>query len=428
MSHNSNGTRVERVEKATILALAEDITQKTKDITEYLQANGYDQPTDSATSSRYPDTVEYAVLYGKLKRCLEDLNYLVEGPKRHFRELCCQGYELAAIQVALEFGFFEIVPLEGQISIEALAEKAGVDFDRTCRIVRLLVTEFIFQEPVPGVIAHNPSSYLLHVDEEIRSTLHYTLDEMLKAASATADNVKASPLEYDSALTPFATLHGIPIFKFYEKDTQRSIRFAKAMAGWAKLNLNINALKEAFPWDELKGTVVDVGGGSGKVSITLAQSFPGLKFIVQDSVDMHAAGQALLTDETRDRVSFMQHSFFDPQPVGGAAAFILRACALNWSDRDVVTMFRSLVPGLERSESTTPLLINDLVLPPQGTLTRDFERGLRQIDLIMLVGFGGKLRTQSEFAALLKEADERYEIRNFYPEGLMGLLEVYLQR
>ncbi|CRL28214.1 O-methyltransferase, family 2 [Penicillium camemberti] len=428
MSHKSNDTLIETVGRTNLLALAEDITQKTKDITEYLQANGYPQPTLSADSVAHPETVEYVVLYGKLKRSLEDLKYLVEGPKRHFRELCCQGYELAAIQVALEFNFFEIVPLEGQISIEDLAEKAGVDLDRTNRIVRLLVTEFIFQEPTLGYIAHSPSSYLLHVDEEIRSTVHYTLDEMLKAASATADNVKSSPLKYDSALTPFTTRHGIPIFNFYEKDTQRSIRFAKAMAGWSKLNLNINALKEAFPWNELKGTVVDVGGGSGKVSVTLAESFPDLKFIVQDSVDMHVAGQSLLTDETRDRVSFMQHSFFNPQPVGDAAAFILRACALNWSDSDVVTMFRSLVPGLERSEPTTPLLINDLVLPPQGTLTRDFERGLRQIDLIMLVGFGGKLRTQSEFAALLKEADERYEIRNFYPEGLMGLLEVYLRR
>jgi hypothetical protein len=37
------------------------------------------------------------------------------------------------------------------------------------------------------------------------------------------------------------------------------------------VNLNINALKEAFPWGNLKGTVVDVGGGSGKVSITLAE-------------------------------------------------------------------------------------------------------------------------------------------------------------
>jgi hypothetical protein len=173
------------------------------------------------------------------------------------------------------------------------------------------------------------------------------------------------------------------------------------------------------------------------------QQFPALKFVVQDSADMHAAGQSLLTDDIRGRVSFMQHSFFEPQLVGDAAAYILRACALNWCDQDVVTMFRSLMPGLERSEPTmfrslmpglerseptTPLLINDLVLPAQGTLTRDFERGMRQIDLIMLVGFGGKLRTEVDFEALLKQADERYEVCSFRPEGLMGLLEVYLRR
>jgi hypothetical protein len=68
----------------------------------------------------------------------------------------------------------------------------------------------------------------------VRVRLDCRVDEMLKAASATADNVKASPHEYDSALTPFATRHSLPIFNYYEKDFQRSIRFAKAMAGWAK--------------------------------------------------------------------------------------------------------------------------------------------------------------------------------------------------
>ncbi|KAJ5365629.1 S-adenosyl-L-methionine-dependent methyltransferase [Penicillium concentricum] len=428
MSHDFNGLLVDTVNRANLLSLAEDITQMTKEITEYLQSNGCPQPTLSADYVGHPETVEYTVLYGKLKNSLEDLLHLVRGPKRHVWDICCEGYELAAIQVALQFKFFEIVPLEDQISIEALAEKAGVDLDRTRRIVRLLVTKFIFEEPTQGYIKHNTSSYLLHVDEEIRSTMQYTMDEMFKAASATADNVMASPLKYDSALTPFCTRHGMPPFKFYEKDTQRSIRFAKAMAGWSKLNLNLNALKESFPWNEIKGTVVDVGGGSGKVSITLAQSFPDLKFIVQDTVDMHAAGQSLLTDQTKDQVSFMQHNFFDPQPVGDAAAFLLRMCALNWCDRDVVAIFRALVPGLERSEPTTPLLINDVVLPPHGTLTRNFNRGLRQADVLLMVIFGGKLRTQSEFAALLKEADERYEIRNFYPEEFMGLLEVYLLR
>ncbi|KAI9752217.1 MAG: hypothetical protein M4579_005720 [Chaenotheca gracillima] len=433
MSTQTNGVHTNGVaSKATshkdLLALADDVVQQTQAVAEYLRANQYAEPTGAPDDTGRPETLEYAKLHGGLKRSIDDLQYLVEGPKRHFRTLCCQGYELAAIQVALDFNFFGIVPAEGQISFESLSKKAGVDLDRTRRIVRSLATSFIFREPTPGYVAHNPSSYLLHTDEEVRSTLHYTLDEMLKAASSTADNVRASPYEYDSALTPFMTRHGLPIFDFYEKDAPRSVRFAKAMAGWAKLNLNINALKEAFPWESLKGTVVDVGGGSGKVSITLAQSFPAIDFIVQDSADMHAAGQSLLTDDVRNRVSFAQHSFFEPQPVGNAAAFILRACALNWCDRDVVTMFRALVPGLERSPPTTPLLINDLVVPPQGTLTRDVERGLRQIDLIMLVGFGGKLRTEAEFGALLKEADGRFEIQSFRPEGLMGLLEVYLRR
>ncbi|TQV90964.1 MFS drug efflux transporter [Cordyceps javanica] len=110
---------------------------------------------------------------------------------------------------------------------------------------------------------------------------------------------------------------------------------------------------------------------------------------------MHAAGQKLLTEELRGRVKFMQHSFFKPQSVSNAAAFIMRACALNWCDQDVVTMFRALVPWLEKSDPSTPLLINDLILPAQGTLTRDVERGMRQIDLVMLVCFGGKLRSEA---------------------------------
>ncbi|OCK84503.1 S-adenosyl-L-methionine-dependent methyltransferase [Lepidopterella palustris CBS 459.81] len=380
--YDANGT----VSKATddLLALADDVVRHTQAVAKYLRVNNYAQPTFAPDSISRSETPEYVKLHSSLKQSLDNLQYLVEGPKRHFRALYCQGYELAAIQVALDFNFFTIVLAEGQISLEELAKEAGVDIDRSSRIVRLLATEFIFREPTPGYVAHNLSQYLLHVDEEIRSTLHYTssptIDEMLQAASSTADNVRESPHSYDSALTPFVTRHGLPIFEYYAKDSQRSIRFAKAMAGWSKLNLNINALKDAFPWGNLKGTVVDVGGSSGKDSITLAQQFPALDFIVQDSADMHAAGQKLLTDDIRGRVSFMQHSFFDPQPVGDAAAFILGT--------------------LERS------------------FERGFEHGLRQIDLIMLVGFGGKLRTEVEFGALLKQADKRFEFAALTPRVL----------
>ncbi|KAH8194549.1 hypothetical protein TruAng_011284 [Truncatella angustata] len=192
---------------------------------------------------------------------------------------------------------------------------------------------------------------------------------------------------------------------------------------------SIPKLKSYFPWTEISGSVIDIGGGSGHISIILARLYPHLKFIVQDETDdMLNQGQKLLTDDVRDRISFQKASFFEPQPVKGAAAYLIRQCTHNWADHDVVRMFRAVVPGLEGSAPGTPLLINDIVLPEPGTLPLNWEREMRQADMVMLVSFGAKQRTKKEFEALLKEADPRYGIRKISDEGALGLIEVVLQK
>ena len=37
------------------------------------------------------------------------------------------------------------------------------------------------------------------------------------------------------------------------------------------VDLHIDELRDYFPWESLKGTVVDIGGGSGHISIALAR-------------------------------------------------------------------------------------------------------------------------------------------------------------
>lgn len=143
---------------------------------------------------------------------------------------------------------------------------------------------------------------------------------------------------------------------------------------------------------------------------------------------MLAEGRDSLTDELRGRVTYLQHSFFEPQPTKDAAAFLIRQCTHNWADQDVVTIFKSFVVGLEGSSPSTPLLINDIIIPEPGTWPRHQERLVRQVDMVMLVNCGAKQRTKAEFETLLKEADPRYEIRNVYDNGPLGLLEVYLRR
>lgn len=116
---------------------------------------------------------------------------------------------------------------------------------------------------------------------------------MLKAAAESSVALKAEPYESDSVHCPFYMRHGIPIFKYYSKYPENAGRFAKAMAGWRKskrvtiftlvlidlspltksneVENSVTELRDNFPWADLKGTVVDIGGGSGHVAIILAR-------------------------------------------------------------------------------------------------------------------------------------------------------------
>ncbi|KAI1635392.1 S-adenosyl-L-methionine-dependent methyltransferase [Biscogniauxia mediterranea] len=412
----------------SIFGLAERILEDTKTITKYLQAENISSPTFSPGSTSLPRRLDCQGLLSGLKTSLEDLQRLIEGPEKFYRHFLMRGYELAAFQVALDFGFFTLVPSEGDISLDDLASRAGLDKDRTARVIRLLITHRFFQERRLGFISHNSFSIALQ-DDELRSVVHYSLDEMIKAAVESSTSFKADPYESDSVHCPFYKRHGVPIFQYYSKHPEHAGRFARAMAGWRRMEDSITELRDNFAWADLKGTVVDIGGGSGHVSIILAHEFPQLNFVVQDETDdMLGQGQRLLTDDVRDRVSFAKANFFEPQPFKGAAAYLLRQCAHNWADKDVVAMFKAVVPGLEGSSPETPLLINDIVLPEPGTVSRLSEREMRQADMVMMVSFGSKQRTRAEFDALLKEADPRYEIRKAHDRGALGLLEVYLKR
>ncbi|KAI0478370.1 O-methyltransferase [Xylariaceae sp. FL0804] len=412
-----------------VLRLAARIVQQATSVDDYLRNNNLKKPIDAVSSYEPPETLEYQSLTSTLVSSLEELRDVVEGPRAHMRSLICGGYDLAAFQVAFELDLFSLVPKDGDIEIRELAHKAGADVDRVARVLRMMATHRVFQEKKPGVVSHTAASVLFCQDEDLNAAGHYTLDEMLKAVSSAGDCVKASPFESDSTHSPFNTRFGMPLFPYYKQNPKFAARFAKAMAGATQVDRQITELQNDFRWDQLQGKVVDVGGGSGHISVVLAKAFPSLEFVVQDgSPEMLAQGKNLDLGTAKGRVSWMQHDFFQPQPLRDVGAFFIRQCTHNWSNRDVVMILRAFVPGLEGSRSGTPLLINDTILPEPGTIPVHAERGLRQMDMLMFVCLGAKQRTRAEFEMLLKEADERYIIKGVHSEGTMGLLEVHLRK
>lgn len=411
-----------------LVALAESILQQTKNISQYLKSHAHSEMTFDSVYTEPPNDPEFVQLQDSLKTSLEDLRFLADGPTRFYRSFFMTGYLLAAFQLALDLAFFDLVPPDGAISFQELAGKSGLDADRTKRVVCYLATHHVFRISQSGLVSHTAFSIAMR-DEELRSVVHYSFDEMLKAAVETGTSLKATPQESDKTHCPFTSRHGVSIFEYYAKHTDKALRFAKAMAAYRRMENSTVELRDNFPWQRLEGTVVDIGGGSGHISMALAREFPNLKFIVQDdSEDMLSDGQRLLTPDIQDRMVFQKQSFFAPQPCRDIAAFVIRQCTHNWADDDVIVMFKSVVPGLEGSSPDTPLLINDIVMPEVGTVPRLKERAMREADMVMMVSFGAKQRTKAEFDILLKKADPRFEIRKVHDTGALGLLEVYLHR
>jgi hypothetical protein len=142
-----------------------------------------------------------------------------------------------------------------------------------------------------------------------------------------------------------------------------------------------------------------------------AQEYPSLRFIVQDlSEQMLSQAREESLSSLGGRVTFQRHNFFEPQPVHDASAFLLRQCLHNYNDIDAIKITRAIVPALEKCAPGTPLLLNEVILPENGSTARHIEHHLRQVDMTMMVVLGAKQRSRREFERLLKQADPRYEV------------------
>ena len=146
----------------SIGSLVEEISCLSARISRYLNTSSQAHPTSGAVTTALPDTDEFEAVRAPLNDAALDLLRLVNGPERTLRSFFFSHYDLAALQVALDRGFFKHVPLpevgvksdaQGIVdnpsarsaSIQQIADKAGMDPDRTARVMGLLATHRIFQ-------------------------------------------------------------------------------------------------------------------------------------------------------------------------------------------------------------------------------------------------------------------------------------------
>ncbi|KIW93077.1 uncharacterized protein Z519_05682 [Cladophialophora bantiana CBS 173.52] len=412
--------------------LAKHISSATSILAQYLASNGLPDLSFDKDAPLYmsdlPEDIQTA--RRRLREAAHELYVLSTGPSEHIRWLSCNYHDCSSLRWIYHFRIAEFVPLDGEKSFSDVAKDANVDEARLKRVLRQAMTNKIFCEPRVGFVAHTAASSALVRDQGTLNWVGYTLGESFPASTKVVEATeKWGPSEEKNHCgwnIAFDT--DLPIFQYLSSHPQRAGRFAETMKALTSTDgYHIRHLTDGYPWgDFTEGTVVDVGGSVGHMSIGLAEKFPQLKFVVQDLPDIVAVGEPALPPELKDRVSFQAHDFFTPQPVQGADVYLLRFILHDYSDTHATLILKSLLPALK---STSKLLVMDGVLPEPGSMAPSEERQIRVMDLEMMTNFNAKERELDDWRSLFSRADPRLKIANVIkpPGSVNSIIEAVLE-
>jgi hypothetical protein len=345
-----------------------------------------------------------------------------------------QSFQFAsALGVANHFHIAEHVPTEpgSEISFQDLSAKVGLDVNRLKRVLRVNTAHRVFTEPHVGYIAHTAASKVM-LDPDASAWIGHQMEEIYKGSARVIDTFHKYEHSDDVNETALAlALDGRTYWEYLEREPWKVQRFADALRYVSSHGReDVRHVIETFDWNKFgKTTVVDVGGSSGRVAISIAKVAPELNFIVQDLPEVAATAKKMIESkenqlESSNRVTFQAHDFFQPQPVrDDATVYMYRQILHDWPDKDAISILKALVPALNDGDT---LLLFEAIQPLPNTVPNEIERLIRAADYLMLQKHNSPERTLDMWKSVLDRADPRFEYVSHYtpPGSNDGMIEV----
>jgi SAM-dependent methyltransferase len=146
--------------------------------------------------------------------------------------------------------------------------------------------------------------------------------------------------------------------------------------------------------------LLDVGGGYGTVLAAILRAHPHMTGAVLDlAYHEDRARAALAAEGVGDRADFIGGSFFESVPAG-FDCYLMKSIIHDWADAESQAILRNTAAAAGKGGT---ILIVDQVLPEIADADPANHSAFRT-DITMLLGTGGRERTEAEFGALLKSA------------------------
>jgi hypothetical protein len=148
------------------------------------------------------------------------------------------------------------------------------------------------------------------------------------------------------------------------------------------------------------GVVVDLGGGHGELLTAIVRQQPRLRGLLLELPHALEGARATLREAgLSTRVDVLGGDFFESVP-HGAELYLLKSVLHNWNDQNCARLLdrcRSAMSDKAR------LCVIERVRPEHAG-TGEADRVVARNDLNMLIGVGGRERTQDQLTALFGAA------------------------
>ncbi|HZQ60802.1 MAG TPA: methyltransferase [Casimicrobiaceae bacterium] len=308
-----------------------------------------------------------------------------------------------ALAAAAELGLAQALA-RGPTDVDELAAQVGCDGDALQRLLRALASLGLCEQREANVFALTPAGAIL--DPRHVPSLHHWL--LWWGRYMWTEWAELAQCVRTGESGRMITRRGRG-FDQLEHDARAAATFHAAMSELTQLVAQSVARHEVFVRSR---TVVDVGGGCGELLSTILRRHDHLHGVLFERPHaIEAARETLRTSGVSSRIEPSPGDFMHRVASGGDV-YLLKSILHDWDDDRGATILRRCADAMNEHGC---ILVIEQVMPPRIQSSPEHQDIARR-DLTMMVGPGGRERTEQEFRRLF--ARSGLECRSMRPAAM----------
>ena len=296
-----------------------------------------------------------------------------------------------AVRVAAELKLADLLAAGPKPAAE-LAQATETDLPSLRRLLRALASLGCCAETEDGAFALTPRGALLrsHAADSLRSWILWSCKYQWPVWEDLLHSVKTG----ESARNRITGTDG---FGHLVRDPEAAVVFNDAMVEVTRLIAD--EVVRNYDFSKAR-RIVDVGGGFGALLAAVLHANPGVHGVLFDLPHaIEGARTQLARSSLAQRCDLVAGDFFQSIP-GGADVYLLKSIIHDWDDERSAVILANCRRALAADGRV--LLVERLM--PERMDASPYHRATAWSDLAMLIGSGGRERTEREFNALFEAA------------------------